>query len=229
MTRLRWFLTVGCMTGTDAEAGPMTMDRAIRRVGEAFVDALARRDLEGLGALVADDVRFRLLLPAGAQGHVGGENTLARFVGWFWEADELRLVASRVQPIAGRLALSYRFHLRDDEGWQAIEQHVVGDVDGQGRLETLDLLCSGFLPLGAGDQGAVHRFDAGDLGCAGGLAAAFRGRIREIPLGDVLVVTARDPAAKQDLPPLARLMGHVVRSVETSADGRLVIAVERGR
>ena len=48
-------------------------------------------------------------------------------------------------------------------------------------------------------------------------------------VGDVLAVTARDPAAKEDLPPLARLMGHTVHSVEAPGDGRLVITVERGR
>jgi len=67
------------------------------------------------------------------------------------------------------------------------------------------------------------------MGCADGLAAEFRRRIGAIPVGDVLVVTARDPAAKEDLPPLARLMGHAVHSVGAPGDGRLVITVERGR
>ncbi|MGH2511408.1 MAG: sulfurtransferase TusA family protein [Candidatus Limnocylindrales bacterium] len=51
----------------------------------------------------------------------------------------------------------------------------------------------------------------------------------EIPIGDVLVVTARDPAAKEDLPPLARLMGHTVRSIDTWGDGSLTFTMERGR
>ena len=42
-------------------------------------------------------------------------------------------------------------------------------------------------------------------------------------------MTARDPAAKEDLPPLARMMGHEVRSIETPDDGRLLITVERRR
>ncbi len=75
----------------------------------------------------------------------------------------------------------------------------------------------------------THDFDAGELGCADGLAGEFRRRIGAIPVGDVLVVTARDPAAKEDLPPLARMMGHAVRSVETLGDGRLQITVERRR
>jgi TusA-related sulfurtransferase len=81
----------------------------------------------------------------------------------------------------------------------------------------------------AADAMTMHRFDAGAMGCADGLAREFRTRIRAIPVGDVLEVATSDPAAKEDLPPLARLMGHTVRSVESSGDGRLLITVERGR
>jgi TusA-related sulfurtransferase len=42
-------------------------------------------------------------------------------------------------------------------------------------------------------------------------------------------VTTGDPSAKEDLPPLARMMGHTVRSIENARDGSLVIDVERGR
>jgi TusA-related sulfurtransferase len=75
----------------------------------------------------------------------------------------------------------------------------------------------------------VHAFDAGDLSCATGLAAEFRRQITRIPVGDELLVTTGDPSAKEDLPPLARMMGHTVRSIESSRDGSLVIDVERGR
>ena len=75
----------------------------------------------------------------------------------------------------------------------------------------------------------MHTFDAGDLSCATGLAAEFRRQIRAIPLGDDLLVTTSDPSAKEDLPPLARMMGHTVRSIEDAPNGSLVIDVERGR
>jgi TusA-related sulfurtransferase len=77
--------------------------------------------------------------------------------------------------------------------------------------------------------GRVHTFDAGDLSCATGLAEEFRRQIQQIPLGDELLVTTGDPSAKEDLPPLARMMGHTVRSIENARDGSLVIDVERGR
>jgi TusA-related sulfurtransferase len=82
---------------------------------------------------------------------------------------------------------------------------------------------------GAAERGGTHHFDAGDLGCADGLAGEFRRRVMAIPMGDVLVVVIRDPSAKEDLPSLARMLGNKVRSVETHDDGRLTIEVERGR
>lgn len=180
-------------------------------------------------SLMAEDVRFRLLVPKGPQTQTGAEETVGRYAGWYGDADELRLEASDAHAVGDRLSLTYRFRLHDPSGWRLIEQHLMADVGPDGRLETIDLLCSGFLPAEDETAEATHEFDAGDLGCADGLAPAFRQRMGQIPVGDVLSVTARDPAAKEDLPPLARMMGHAVRSMETSDDGRLVISVERRR
>jgi TusA-related sulfurtransferase len=103
------------------------------------------------------------------------------------------------------------------------------EAGAQQPLGAFDLLCSGFHPLRGPATSGIHEFDAGTLGCADGLAGEFRKQIGAIPVGDVLLVTARDPAAREDLPPLARMMGHTVRSVETPGDGRLLMTVERGR
>lgn len=208
-----------------------TYEDLLKNVGKAFVNALADRDFETFRAAIADDVRFRLLLPKGPQAHSGVAETVESFVRWYGDVDELHLESSSVETVASRLMLVYRFRLHDEDGWQVIEQHVVADVAPDGRLEKIDLLCSGFLPvIGPGDESSsTHPFDAGDLGCADGLATEFRRRIGAIPVGDVLVVTARDPAAKEDLPPLARMMGHEVRSIETPDDGRLLMMVERRR
>ena len=208
-----------------------TYEDLLQNVGEAFVNALADRDFERFRAAIADDVRFRLLLPKGPQAHSGVAETVESFIRWYGDVDELHLESSSVEAVGGRLVLMYRFRLRDEDGWQMIEQHVVADVAPDGRLEKIDLLCSGFLPvIGPGDESSnTHPFDAGDLGCADGLATEFRRRMGAIPVGDMLVVTARDPAAKEDLPPLARMMGHEVRSIETPDDGRLLMTVERRR
>lgn len=76
---------------------------------------------------------------------------------------------------------------------------------------------------------STHGFDAGTLGCGEGLAVAFRDRISEVAVGDLLRIRTEDASAKEDLPSLARLLGHKVRSIEASPDGSLTITVERRR
>jgi TusA-related sulfurtransferase len=208
-----------------------TYEDSLRKAGEAFVGALTDRDFDRLRGLMADDVRFRLLLPRGPQAHSGVDETVGAFADWYGDADELQLESSSVETVAGRLIVVYRFRVHDGDGRQVIEQHVVADAALDGRLEKIDLLCSGFLAVyePEDESSGVHPFDAGNLGCADGLAGEFKRRMGAIPVGDLLVVTARDPAAKEDLPPLARMMGHEVRSIETPDDGRLLMTVERRR
>jgi tRNA 2-thiouridine synthesizing protein A len=54
-------------------------------------------------------------------------------------------------------------------------------------------------------------WDAGDLGC-GDLVLELRMRLRELPPGAVLQLTARDPAAPVDLPAWCGLVGHALLS-----------------
>ena len=200
-----------------------------RDTGRRFVEALARHEFEALRAALSEDVRFRMLLPSGPQHEDGPAATAGRFMGWFGDANPLELQGSAVEWVADRLAISYQFRLREADGWKLIEQHLMVDVDDDGRMEAVDLLCSGFRPLRDPASIGVHEFDAGDLGCADGLAGEFRRRIQAVPVGQVLAVTARDPAAKEDLPPLARMMGHTVRSVDALEGRGVLITVERGR
>jgi TusA-related sulfurtransferase len=178
--------------------------------------------------LIAGRVGERLGLEAGGRESLYYVVTLA----WVGCVAETPVVAARVEPLADRISARYRFLLHQQEGWEVIEQQMYLDVDEQGRVTAIDLLCSGFRPTEGPEavrSPGAHQFDAGTMGCADGLAQEFRRRILAIPLGDVLVVQTSDPAAKEDLPPLARMMGHTVHSVEPSRNGRLRITVEGGR
>jgi TusA-related sulfurtransferase len=199
---------------------------------QRFVEAVAARDFDGILAVVTVDARFRYLVPSGPAELSGAAEVTAKLRQWFGDADVLEVQDVLVEPLADRTSARYRFLLHDQDGWQVVEQQTYLDVDARGRIAAIDLLCSGFRPTGAPEgarSSGVHRFDAGTLGCADGLAQEFRRRILAVPAGDVLVVETSDPAAKEDLPPLARMMGHSVRSVEPSGNGRLLITVERGR
>ena len=200
---------------------------------DRFARVIAARDYVEIFATLARDVRFRYLVPSGPGQIDGAAEVAAKFHGWFGDADVLEVRSIQVEPLPDRTSLRYRFLLRKPDGWKEIEQQQYVDVDEHGLISAIDLLCSGFRPAEALEASLsperMHRFDAGTLGCADGLAQEFRRRVLAIPVGDLLLVQTSDPAAKEDLPPLARMMGHTVRSVEPSEGGRLLITVERGR
>ena len=206
-----------------------TAPKAPRDVAAAFLNAVAAREFIAAQSVLADHVRFRMLVPSGLMTDEGADATIGRFRSWFAEADPFQVEASSAEEVEGRAAVTYRLRLHNANGWQLIEQHLMLDVGADGRVGAIDLLCSGFRPIAADEPDGVHRYDAGDVGCADGLTGEFRRQMQQIPVGHVLVVSTRDPAAKEDLPSLARLMGHVVGSIEAPGDGRLLVSVERGR
>lgn len=200
--------------------------------GESLVAAIAARDYGRIVDVLARDARLRYVIPPGPGQVAGADGVAAKYFEWFGNVDEIRVEETLVERLFDRMSARYRFLLRMGPFWRAVQQQAYFDTDADGRIEAIDLLCSGFRPTnGPGEVGdaGTHDFDAGTMGCADGLASEFRRRIAAIPIRDVLVVTTRDPAAKEDLPPLARLMGHAVHSIEAPGDGRLVIRVERGR
>ncbi len=221
-------LTTQTHESADTAQGP-------RDVATVFLDALTARDFSTARTVLADDLTMRMLVPPGLMTDEGGDAAIGWFSSWFTDADPFQVEASSAEEVEGRAAVTYRLRLRKPNGWYLIEQHLMLDVDADGRIAAIDLLCSGFrslaelAPDAASESGRVHHYDAGDLGCADGLAGQFRQQIQRIPVGHVLVVSTSDPAAKEDLPSLARLMGHVVVSIEAPGDGRLVITVERGK
>lgn len=72
-------------------------------------------------------------------------------------------------------------------------------------------------------------YDAGDTGCGEGLHMEFRRRVQSVQVGELIEVVLRDPSAKEDLPPLVRMMGHRIRTADELGDGRLKLVVERSR
>ena len=199
---------------------------AERRTPQAFLEHLTDRDFERLAATLAAGAVARLLLPRGLEEHSGREAIAARFQNWFGSAAAFDLLASSEQPLGTRHRLSWRFSvMREGHKREVVEQVAYLDF-GSGGIERIDLLCSGFQgETGAG--GPKQSFDAGAMGCGDGLAQEFRRRIALVPMGGSLEVVVNDPAAKEDLPSLARLLGHRVASTEAQEDGRLTITVER--
>ena len=194
-----------------------------------FVSAIASRDFDRLASTLAPDIAFRALAPGELVDTSGAQETASCFRRWFGDKSAIELRAVHAERLVDRWLVRYRFGLTRNGEPLEVEHAGVFDIDG-GRLTQADVVCSGFRPLAAAPaQGGVHRFDAGDLGCGTGLPREFRVRLERIPVGDVLEVVTRDPSAREDLPSLARLLGHRVDAVEPGTGSTIVIRVERTR
>ena len=194
---------------------------------QKFLELLAARDFERLAATLASDAHARLLLPYGLEEDAGRDAIVHRIESWFGSASVFDLTSSSEEVVGLRHRLSWRFSVvRDGSSHEVIEQLAYLDLGPHG-IEQIDLLCSGFHLEPGIVAGPVQVFEAGSMGCADGLAQEFRRRIINVPIGGSLEVVVSDPAAKEDLPSLARLLGQRVTSTEAHDDGRLTITVER--
>ena len=122
------------------------------RVGEAFVEALGRRDFLRLEALFDAHVRFQALVPPGLRTAEDATAAAAHPRRWFGDADRFDLVASTVGRIGPRLRLSYRIRLREEGVWYAVEQQAYLDVGGD-FIRSVEILCSGFVRESDGPEG----------------------------------------------------------------------------
>jgi hypothetical protein len=131
-----------------AHAGAMETEIHTLSTGGMFLEALRRRDFAAMGGCLAADVRFRALLPPRDVDVVGPDATLAEFQRWFGdESDSLELVDATVGEVGSRLYVRWRIRLAPADGNGAarlVEQHAFATVGEQ--IETLSLLCSGFVP-----------------------------------------------------------------------------------
>jgi TusA-related sulfurtransferase len=209
-----------------AEADAAAM--AERTTSQRFLELLVARDFEGLAATLASDAQARMLLPDGLEEDAGKDAIVRRIESWFGSASVFDLKSSSEEAVGLRHRLSWRFSVvREGRSPEVIEQLVYLDLGPDG-IERIDLLCSGFqMEPGAAAAGPIQVFEAGAMGCADGLAQEFRRRIAKLPIGGSLEVVVSDPAAKEDLPSVARLLGQRVTSTEAHDDGRLTITVER--
>ncbi|MBJ7598387.1 sulfurtransferase TusA family protein [Candidatus Nephthysia bennettiae] len=204
---------------------------------ESFLRSLTRRDFAGLESSFAPASKARLLLPRRTEELAGRSEIRGRLEGWFGSASEFQVAGTGRDGIGPRERLSWRFRLvRDGRSWEVIEQVAFVDAGPDG-IRRMDLLCSGFHPEtpktmeapDTADGRTPQVFDAGSMGCGDGLAQEFRRQISSIAIGCSLVTVVRDPAAREELPPLARMLGHSVTSVEDRDDGTVTVTVVRRR
>ena len=116
--------------------------------GETFVAALAAKDRDAVFATMTSDVDFLGLTPGRTWQAHGPAEVLDVLLGhWFEPHDEIVEVRA-VDPstVGDRARVTYRFGLRCEGAPKVTEQHAVYEVDDDGRIRWLRVMCSGFRP-----------------------------------------------------------------------------------
>jgi len=187
---------------------------ALGPIARTWVGAIPRHDFAALEALFAPNVTFRALVPKGLREAETSDDAIAWIERWFGDADAAEVLATADGTIADRSWFSYRFHLRKPAGWMVIEQQVYATVV-EGRIERLDLLCSGFRPAepredaGAAAASPTTSLNALGADCAT-LIPTLAQQMAAVPVGGVLDIHTDDPTAEPSLASWARLTGHEV-------------------
>ena len=109
-----------------------------------FVEALGRREFGTVQQCFVPDVRFRALVPPGLRDAVEASGAVEHLQRWFGGADHFELSRSEVESTADRVRFRYQIRLHAEDRWSVIDQS--GYTKGADRIESLDLVCSGFRP-----------------------------------------------------------------------------------
>jgi hypothetical protein len=117
--------------------------------GVRYVDALATKDTAALLEVFAADVWFRGMTPGrfweARSPEVVVQDVLYK---WFEPADVIEGVDQvEVGAIVDRERVDYRFRVRNSDGVFAVEQRAYIEVDGDGRICRMNVMCSGYRAL----------------------------------------------------------------------------------
>ncbi len=131
-------------------AGPPTHVPQFAAAG-ALLEALAAQDFERLGDSLTATARLRALLPGRAAEWEGRDAITQQITRWFGDTESFDLVDATVGEVGGRVHLRWRLRLQAERlgpGSFVVEQQVYADSDlaQRGRLDRLDLLCTGYRP-----------------------------------------------------------------------------------
>jgi hypothetical protein len=139
------------MTSTTSSetAHPTRGEAPSLAIAGQFIDGLADRDFDGVVATLAEDVRFRALLPGRVLDLDGRDAVRSAFDTWFGGAERWDLVEAVVGEVGGRIHLRWRLSVTNPqvaEGNLLVEQQVYADAGPDGRLNDVALLCTGYRP-----------------------------------------------------------------------------------
>jgi hypothetical protein len=109
-----------------------------------LVRAVAARDLDGMVGPWLPDARFRYLIPPGPGGH-GRGGVAAKYLSGSAMQMRSRSGHSR-PPVSDPDICAVPIPSARAGGWEVVERQTFLDVDAEGQITSIDLLCSGFRP-----------------------------------------------------------------------------------
>ena len=125
----------------------MATETRTQSLGEAFAQALSRKDFDEVMTLLHPEVDFRGLTPRrtweakDAQTVVDDVLTV-----WFEPSDEIeRLVSTETDAFADRERIGYRLEGHNPDGPFVLEQQAYYE-ERDGRIGWMRVVCSGFRP-----------------------------------------------------------------------------------
>lgn len=204
----------------------MSSNPLLTNIGQAYLAALAERDFERIEKLLHPRLRFRGLVPHTMREGTTAEEALAWFRRWFGEAEIFSLTQCSTDQVVDRLSIAYQAHLRSQDGWQTVAQHLSCIVE-QELIVDMALLCSGFRPLPedpfvpqltstpANASSQTHSeadlfCDVGDKGCTEGPLEQIAHLACRLSGEQTLEVRATNPSVVHDLPAWCRLAGYAL-------------------
>jgi hypothetical protein len=119
------------------------------RIGERFARLLAAKQWSALGDLLDPEVVFKGMTPGRFwEADSPDEVVVDVLQHWFEDTDHIeKLVGVDVGNVADRHWLRYRLLVRNDDGMHLVEQHGYYDLQVDGRVSRLHLMCAGFRPV----------------------------------------------------------------------------------
>lgn len=116
-------------------------------VAARFIDALARRDFEGLAATFTEDGRLRGLMPSVVREIEGRDAIADRFRLWNGDLEDFALVESETADLQDLVRLRWRARGIDAENGRSVyEQTAYAKIEGE-HFAWMNLVCTGRRPV----------------------------------------------------------------------------------
>jgi hypothetical protein len=125
----------------------MAIETRTTTLGEAFAQALSRKDFDEVTRLLHPAVDFRGLTPGRMWEASDAESVVDDVLKvWFEPSDQLeRLVSTQTDAFADRERVGYRLEGHNPDGPFVVEQQAYY-AEHDGRIGWMRVVCSGFRP-----------------------------------------------------------------------------------